>query len=149
MDGQGQSNGSGLRAVLWRLTVCSVGFALGMIGCSKPDAVVREYASISTNRADGGWRMVFFESGKCEVYGPLNSRGTYSTNNQGYTLNTRLETPPLSKVMLKLRGSHLDEMKSDLVSIRTNGIEYLLVKALYQRRDDPRVWQDNALARVR
>ena len=67
-----------------------------------------------------------FASGKCEVRGPVPGAGTYKTNNAGYQLETRLQSGWMS-LFTSMTGS------TTLVSVKTNGSEYLLDTTAYKR----------------
>jgi len=96
------------------------------IGCRKSDPLVGEYTSVGSGRPDGGWTVRLFSSGECEVRGPVPGVGTYKTNNAGYQLQTRVESG-WSGLFASTTGS------TTLISVRTNGIEYLLDWTTYKR----------------
>jgi len=100
--------------------------ALSAVGCRKADPLVAEYSSIASGRPDGGWTVRLFASGICEVRGPVPGAGTYKTNNAGYQLETRVQSG-WSSLFHSMTGT------TTLVSVKTNGSEYLLDATAYRR----------------
>ena len=93
------------------------------VGCRKTDPLIGEYSSVGSGRPDGGWTVRLFASGECEVQGPIRSAGTYKTNNAGYQLETRLQSGLFTSTT----------SVTMLVSVKTNGTEYLLDATAYKR----------------
>lgn len=99
-------------------------------GCRKPDPVIAEYSSAGSGRPDGGWVFRFYASGECEAYavnGSLDTVGTYNTNHAGYQLEIQVR-PAWKRLLMSERGPR----KFTLVSVKTNGTEYLMDEFRYK-----------------
>ena len=104
--------------------------ALVIAGCRKPDPVIAEYSSAGSGRPDGGWVFRFYASGECEAYavnGSLDTVGTYSTNHAGYQLDIQIR-PAWKRLLMSERRPR----KFTLVSVKTNGTEYLMDEVRYK-----------------
>jgi len=110
--------------------------------------VAAEYNSLA--RPDGGYTVLLYTSGKCRTYANASgfadqSIGTYTTNNLGYMLQTR------SRHILPLPVCNGPPATQLFVSVRTNGLEYLLPEwkyRAYERTGNTNLLRDQ-LKRVR
>ena len=113
----------GMWVVVFSYTAAILVATTVLSGCRKTDPIIGEYSSVGSGRPDGGWTVRLFASGECEVQGPIRSVGTYETNNSGYRLETRLRSGLFTST----------KSVTMLVSVKTNGTEYLLDATAYKR----------------
>ena len=98
-----------------------------LAGCAKPDPLVAEYSSVGSGRGDGGWTLSMFASGKCKLQGPFPAGGRYKKIDGGYELETRVKSFWVTLLMQDVPVNNLA-----LLSIQTNGVEYLLNQQKYK-----------------
>ena len=104
--------------------------ALVGAGCQKRDPIVAEYSSVGSGRPGGGWTLTLYASGKWKMHGPGRGTGTYTSNTTGYQLETLLLPGSVPKLLQSVvRG--FETGGTTLISLRTNGTEYLIDQATY------------------